>query len=154
EDQFQRHRGRGSAFVVVGLGEFLGAEMDRQEAGCGGRRLSSGDGEGLRAGPSGFGWQSGPELVEPLAEGVQGEAAEAAKLDVGQPGAAEIGQDGGPIDFAGREGHGAVSGDRSVTGPIMRTPREILKMHFTGRLRLLVGSDFRSDYGTSFFVRK
>src|SRR5208337_661415 len=83
----------------------------------------------------GFGWQSGPELVEPLAEGVQGEAAEAAKLDVGQPGAAEIGQDGGPIDFAGREGHGAVSGDRSVTGPIMRPPREILKMHFTGRLR-------------------
>ena len=86
-------------------------------------------------GPSSFGWQSGPEVVEPLAEGVQGDAAEVAKLDVGQPGAAEIGQDGGPIDFTGREGHGAVSGDRSVTGPIMRTPREILKMHFTGRLR-------------------
>ena len=89
-------------------------------------------------GPSGFGWQSGPEVVEPLAEGVQGDAAEVAKLDVGQPGAAEIGQDGGPIDFAGREGHGAVSGDRSVTGPIMRTSREILKMHFTGRLLLIL----------------
>jgi len=77
-------------------------------------------------------------VVEPLAEGVQGDPAEAAKLDVGQPGEAEIGQDGGPIDFAGSEGHGAVSGDRSVTSPIKRTPREILKMHFTGRFLLLL----------------
>jgi len=46
EDEFQRHRRRGSAFVVVGLGEFLGAEMDRQKTRCGGR-LRSGDGRGL-----------------------------------------------------------------------------------------------------------
>src|SRR2546423_17972 len=76
--------------------------------------------------------EPGSEAIEPIAEGVDGDAAELAELDVGQSRAVKIGEDSRPVDFAGRLSHGGASRD-SGTGPILTSLRRALKMRFTGR---------------------
>src|SRR5208337_3383082 len=76
--------------------------------------------------------ESGSEPIEPVAEGVDGDAAELAERDVGQSRAAEIREDCQPVDLAGRLSHGGASGD-SGTGPMLTSLRQALKMRFTGR---------------------
>ena len=92
--------------------------MDRQEGGRIG--LGRGRGKGRVADARATRRESGAEPVEPIAEGVDGDAAELAELDVGQSRAAEIGEDSRPVDLAGRLSHGGASGE-SATGPILTT---------------------------------
>src|SRR5438552_3180358 len=53
-------------------------------------------------------------------------AADAAESDLGQAEAADVGEDGQPVDLAGRPGHGGASEHRG-TGPILTTPCAILE---------------------------
>jgi hypothetical protein len=148
EDQFQRGR-RLNDWMIRDRRQRSRTDMDRQEDGRFGlgRRRAWGRAIGARATRR----QSGSKPVEPIAEGVNGDAAELAELDVGQSRAAEIGEDCRPVDFAGRLSHGGASGD-SRTGPILTTLRRALKMRSTGRtpfifvLRLQTGDHHVAVY--------
>jgi hypothetical protein len=108
DDQHQGSRGRDDVFDGsdrIGAG----TDMDRQEGGWigGGWSRCPGPVSGARA----TGWESGAEAVEPGAKGVEGDAARRAELDVGHPRAAEVGEDGRPVDLAGRLSPDGASGN-------------------------------------------
>jgi hypothetical protein len=99
EDQFQWGRRLGDLMIRDGR-QWSRTDMDRQEGGRIGplRRRRWGGAVRARATRR----ESGSKPVEPVAKGVDGDAAELAELDVGQSRAAEIGEDCRPVDFAGR----------------------------------------------------
>jgi hypothetical protein len=129
ENQLQWDRGLGDLMSHDGL-QKPGTDMDGQEGrpiGLGRRRV-----RGRAASARTTRGKSGAESIEPIAEGVDRDAAEPAELDVGQSRAAEIREDSRPVDLAGRLSHGGASGE-SGTGPILTNLRPALKMQFTGR---------------------
>jgi hypothetical protein len=126
QDQFERSWGPERWMIHGGL-QRSGTDMDGQEGRCPslGGDVSRQAGAASRARASRR--QSGSETIEPGAEGMEGDAAKLAELDVSQAGATKVGENGRPIDFAGRLRHGGASEDR-VTGPILPPSRAVLKM--------------------------
>jgi len=69
----------------------FGSNVNREEEWSGRKGRAIGLGWGRR-------WRS---AIEPLAEGVNGDLAEAAELDVSQSRAMEVGDDGRPVELTG-----------------------------------------------------
>jgi hypothetical protein len=70
-----------------------------------------------------------------MAEGVDGDLAAAAEFEMGQAGAAEVGDDGGPVDDSSGVGHEVGSRWDGSLRPILPTSRRLLNMLFTERLQ-------------------
>jgi hypothetical protein len=92
EDQFQWGRRLNDLMIRDGR-QRSGTDMDWQEVGRIGLVRCRGGGWGGAVRARATRRKSGSEPIEPIAEGVDGNAAESAELDVGQSRAAEIGED-------------------------------------------------------------
>jgi hypothetical protein len=107
EDQFQRGRRLNDLMIRDGR-QRSRTDMDRQEGG----RIGLGRGRGWGGAVSARATrrEPGTEAIEPIAEGVDGDAAELAELDVGQSRAAEIGEDRRPGPGVAKLSPGAIWG--------------------------------------------
>jgi hypothetical protein len=90
-DQLERGVGPGGGLIGTSLRR-CGRDMNRKERGGVG---PAGNGRrGLSATSSALRWKSGAEAVEPATEGMEGDVAAIAELNVGQAGPTKVGQDG------------------------------------------------------------